>query len=77
MRLDWIGWIATAAFASSYLFKRPEALRKVQAAAALLWVVYGVLIHALPVVAANVVVAAVAVVSSFRTARQAEEPSAD
>jgi len=73
MRLDWIGWIATAAFASSYLFKRPEALRKVQAAAALLWVVYGALIHALPVVAANVVVAAVAVVSSFRTSPRAIE----
>jgi uncharacterized protein with PQ loop repeat len=43
-------------------------LRKVQAGAALLWVVYGLLIHAFPVVVANVVVAAVAVYSSVQRA---------
>jgi hypothetical protein len=61
---DWIGWVATALFACSYFFKQPAALRKIQAGAALLWVVYGLIIHALPVVAANVVVAAVAVWSA-------------
>jgi hypothetical protein len=61
MKLDWIGWAATALFASSYFFKSPAALRKVQAGAALLWVVYGFIIHALPVVVANLVVAVVAV----------------
>ena len=66
MRLEWIGWVATAAFASSYFFKQPAALRKVQAGAALLWVVYGLLIHAFPVVVANVVVAAVAVYSAVQ-----------
>jgi hypothetical protein len=66
MRLDWIGWTATALFASSYFFKRPMALRKVQAGAALLWVVYGLMIHALPVVVANLVVATVAVASGLR-----------
>jgi hypothetical protein len=66
MKLDWIGWIATALFASSYFFKHPLALRRVQAGAALLWVIYGVMIHALPVVVANVVVASVAVYSSLR-----------
>ncbi len=66
MSLDWIGWVATALFASSYFFKQPVALRKVQAGAALLWVVYGFLIHAIPVVAANLVVAAVAVYSSCK-----------
>lgn len=65
MRLDWIGWVATALFASSYFLKQPVALRKVQAGAALLWVVYGLMIHALPVVVANVVVAAVAVASGL------------
>jgi hypothetical protein len=69
MRLEWIGWVATAAFASSYFFKQPAALRKVQAGAALLWVVYGLLIHAFPVVVANVVVAAVAVYSSLAAQR--------
>jgi hypothetical protein len=60
VRPDWIGWLATSVFACSYLFKQPAALRKVQAGAALLWVVYGSIIHALPVVVANLVVAAVA-----------------
>jgi hypothetical protein len=70
MRLEWIGWVATAAFASSYLFKRPDVLRRVQAAAALLWVFYGVIIHAYPVVVANVVVAAMAIFSSSVTRRK-------
>jgi len=65
--LDWIGWIATALFGASYFFKRPETLRKIQAAAAILWIAYGVIIHALPVIAANLVVAAMALVSSLRT----------
>jgi hypothetical protein len=62
----WIGWVATAIFASSYLFKEPGALRRVQAFGAILWIVYGILIHALPVVVANSIVAVIAVVSSFR-----------
>ena len=65
--LDWIGWVATAIFACSYFCKRPGMLRRVQALAALLWIGYGVLIHALPVIAANLVVAAVALYSSFRS----------
>jgi hypothetical protein len=64
MRLDWIGWVATAAFASSYLCKQPASLRRVQAAAASLWVIYGLIIHAYPVIVANVVVAAMAMISS-------------
>jgi hypothetical protein len=64
--LNSIGWVATAAFAASYFCKAPGLLRRIQAAAALLWIVYGLLIHALPVVVANLVVAACAVHSSFR-----------
>ena len=71
--LSWIGWVATALFASSYLCKRQVTLRRTQAAAAVLWVIYGLLIHALPVVVANALVASVALYSSFR--RQSE-PSA-
>jgi uncharacterized membrane protein len=65
MHIEWIGWVATAIFASSYFFKQPKILRGIQAGAALLWVVYGVLIQATPVIVANVVVAAVALVSSL------------
>jgi uncharacterized protein with PQ loop repeat len=64
MRLEWIGWVATAAFVSSYLCKQPASLRRVQAAAASLWVIYGLIIHAYPVIVANVVVAAMAILSS-------------
>jgi len=63
---DWIGWVATATFASSYFSKQPATLRRIQALAALLWMTYGVMIHAMPVIVANVVVAAMALISSFR-----------
>jgi len=63
--LSWIGWVATAVFAGSYFCRRPETLRRVQAAAAVLWVVYGVLLHAAPVIVANLIVTAVALGSSF------------
>ena len=65
MKLEWVGWAATALFASSYFFKQPLALRKVQAGAASLWVIYGLIIHAFPVVVANVVVAGVALYSTY------------
>ena len=65
---DWIGWVATAAFAGSYFCKHPAALRRVQALAALLWIAYGALIRSMPVIVANVVVAVVAVYSSLRPA---------
>ena len=64
--LDTIGWIATAVFSTSYFFRQPAALRRIQAAAACLWIVYGVALHAFPVIAANVIVAAAALVSSAR-----------
>lgn len=66
---EWIGWVATATFASSYFFRRPAVLRRIQALAALFWIGYGAIIHALPVIVANVVVAAVAVFSSLRADR--------
>ncbi len=64
--VDWIGWLATAVFLVSYFTKRPTSLRRVQGIAAGLWALYGVLIHSLPVIGANVLVASVAVLSSFR-----------
>ena len=70
--LKWIGWIATALFVSSYFFRRPEVLRSVQAVAALVWIGYGILIGAPPVIVANVVVAAVAGYSAWRQIRNLE-----
>jgi hypothetical protein len=65
---DWIGWVATAIFGSSYFCRQASSLRRLQALAALLWIIYGLLIRALPVVAANVVVAVSAIYSSRRRA---------
>jgi hypothetical protein len=65
--LEWIGWIATATFAVSYLCKEAAMLRRVQAAAAVLWIGYGVTIHAVPVIVANIVVASMALFSSIKT----------
>lgn len=71
--IDWLGWLATAIFMSSYFVKQPSTLRRVQGVAASLWAVYGALIGALPVLAANLLVAATAIWSSFR--RPAAPPS--
>lgn len=68
--LNAIGWLATAVFTSSYLCRQTTTLRKIQAAAALLWVVYGVLMRAMPVVVANVVVAGAAAYTSFVVRRR-------
>lgn len=64
--LDAIGWVATAIFSTSYFFRQAASLRRIQAAAACLWIVYGVCIHAFPVVIANMIVAAAALYSMPR-----------
>jgi len=58
--VEYLGWLATAVFVGSYLCKRSDALKRVQMIGALMWVVYGLLISATPVVAANVLVLAAA-----------------
>jgi hypothetical protein len=55
-----LGWVATAVFVGSYFFSRPAALRAVQMVGATLWIVYGFLIEATPVIAANALVFAAA-----------------
>ena len=65
-QFDWIGWLATAVFLVSYFTRTPVGLRRVQGVAAGLWALYGVMIHSLPIIGANILVAGVAVVSSFR-----------
>jgi hypothetical protein len=66
---DWIGWLATAIFLASYSCKDQAKLRRVQAVAALLWVVYGAILHAVPIVVANLLVALAAVYSSLAGTR--------
>jgi hypothetical protein len=72
---DWIGWMATALFLASYYCKDQRRLRLTQAAAAVVWVGYGAVLHAVPIVVANLLVAAVAVYScGARRSRPPREP---
>ena len=54
--IDCLGWIATAVVVASYFCSKPQAMRIVQIAGALIWMSYGLLIGAYPVVVANVLV---------------------
>lgn len=53
---EWLGWTATGVFVASYFFSRPAVLRGLQMLGAALWILYGVLIWAAPVIVANVLV---------------------
>jgi hypothetical protein len=66
MSYEWIGWVATAVFVVSYGCKDPARLRQVQAVAACMWMAYGAVIGAAPVLVANLLVAGVALWSSLR-----------
>ena len=63
---DWLGWTATAVFTSSYFFTRPGSLRRVQMLAAVMWVAYGVLVEARPVIVANFLVLGAAAIATWK-----------
>ena len=65
--VEYLGWVATAVFVGSYFCATPEMLKRVQMLGALVWVAYGFLIGASPVVAANLLVFAAA---AWTTGRQ-------
>ena len=54
--IEYLGWTATAVFVGSYFCAKPSALKRVQMIGALIWVAYGLMIGASPVVAANLLV---------------------
>jgi Bacterial inner membrane protein len=54
--VDVLGWAATAIFVASYFCARPAVLRAVQMLGAAMWVTYGAIIGAWPVMVANVLV---------------------
>jgi hypothetical protein len=60
MSAEMLGWVATAVFVGSYFFKRPALLRAAQMVGACLWILYGMVIGAIPVVVANGLVFAAA-----------------
>ena len=65
---DLVGWTATAVFVGSYAFSRPETLRRVQMLGASIWIGYGILMQATPVIVANVLVLGAAGWASLRRA---------
>ena len=71
--VEYLDWGATAVFVGSYFCLRPSLLRGVQMAGALLWVIYGVLINASPVIVANILVFSAAAWTMIR-ARSREVP---
>ncbi len=71
---EWLGWSATAVFVGSYGFRRPATIRVVQAFGACLWIVYGVLLGARPVILANTLVVGAAMLSSWRDRRGGRSP---
>jgi hypothetical protein len=68
---DALGWVATAVFVGSYFFRRVGLLRAIQMLGSALWIVYGILIAAKPVIAANVLVFAAAGWTLLRSSRTA------
>ena len=63
---EWIGWVATVLVVISFLVRSSVTLRRIQAVSACLWLAYGVVIHSMPVIVANIIVAGTALLSSFR-----------
>jgi len=75
MTIAWFGWIATAVQTTSYFVPSTSMLKKIQAVAACLWIAYGVKMGASPVVVANLIVGAAALLSSFRNRRSTVNPT--
>lgn len=67
--IDLVGWVATAVFVGSYFAARADALRRLQMLGATIWVGYGVLMQAPPVIAANVLVLGAAAWTARRQRR--------
>jgi hypothetical protein len=68
--VEYLGWAATAVFVGSYLCRQRAALTRLQIVGALMWVAYGLLIGATPVVAANLLVVGAAAIALSRDGRE-------
>ena len=66
---DAIGWTATAVFTASYLTRRQSTLRRVQMSGACLWLTYGLVTQAAPVIGSNILVLGAAVWAEHRHRR--------
>ena len=64
--IDYLGWAATGVFVASYFFTRAQTIKGVQMVGALMWVTYGWMIGASPIVVANLLVFTVAALTVGR-----------
>lgn len=60
MSIEYLGWAATAVVVASYFCAASDAMKRLQMVGALMWAVYGAVIGASPVIAANLLVFAAA-----------------
>jgi hypothetical protein len=74
--VELLGWTATGVFVASYFAARPSLLRAIQMLGALLWVAYGLLIGATPVIVANVLVFSAALWTAVRKRKPLSELTA-
>ena len=72
---DAIGWTATTVFTASYLTRGPSALRRVQMSGACLWLTYGLVTQAAPVIGSNILVLGAAVWAEHRHRRERRTPA--
>ena len=72
---DYLGWAATTVFVGSYFCRKADALKRVQMIGALMWIAYGILIKASPVVAANLLVFGAAGWTVMRTRVERNSPA--
>jgi hypothetical protein len=75
--LDYLGWAATAVFVSSYFCTNARMLRRVQMIGAVMWMAYGVAMHAAPVFVANLLVLAAAMWTAARSSRGSRNAAID
>lgn len=67
---DAIGWTATAVFTASYFASGQARLRRVQMLGASLWLGYGVVTQAAPVIGSNILVLSAAFWAEYRLRRE-------
>lgn len=72
-----VGWAATAVFTASYFARRADTLRYLQMVGAALWLVYGVVIAAPPVIVANTLLLAAAAWTAMRGDRAMDPRTAE
>lgn len=66
MTIALFGWVATGVQTVSYFVPKASTLKKIQAVAACLWIAYGVKMGASPIIVANLIVGAAALLTALR-----------